>query len=294
MRILLIVRGRHTSLSRSRERAGVRGAREVVLDLPDVPPQDRRQIGVDHRRVASRHELHQRRDLVRHRHLREADPAGDGRDRLLVLREAVAVHQHDRDRADARIVRGAQPALDRRLVERADDLAARADPLVRLDRALVEEARQLDPADEELRPVLVGDAQRVGEPLRDDQRGPLALALEQRVGRDRRPHLDRVDRVGGDRRSRGQAKQLADALDRGVAVALRVVGQELVRREAAVGAARDDVGERAAAVDPELPHTGVRSQLAVDGGPGADSEGWGIIGAPSPHGPRRGFTVNCH
>ena len=41
--------------------------------------------------------------------------------------------------------------------------------------------------------------------------------------------------------------------DRGVVVALGILGQQLVRDQRAVGAARHDVGEGAAAVDPELP-----------------------------------------
>ena len=49
----------------------------------------------------------------------------------------------------------------------------------------------------------------------------------------------------------------ADSVDanreRGVRVALRVLRQQLVGRERSVGPARDHVGERAAAVDPELP-----------------------------------------
>ena len=81
--------------------------------------------------------------------------------------------------------------------------------------------RQLDPAHEELRPVLVGDAQRVGEAARDHERGALALALEQRVGRDRGAHLDRVDRACRNRRARRESEELADAVDRGVAIALR-------------------------------------------------------------------------
>ena len=49
----------------------------------------------------------------------------------------------------------------RRRVERRDDLAVRADALVDLDHALVQQGRQLDAAHEELRPVLVADAQRI-------------------------------------------------------------------------------------------------------------------------------------
>ena len=233
---------------------------EVALDLPDVAAQDRRQVGVDHRRVAARHELHERRNLVRRRDLGEADRPRDLRDHPLVLREPVTVHQHDRDGADARLVSRAQVALDARFVERAHDFAARAHALVGLDHALVKQARQLDAAHEELRPVLVGDGERVGEALRDHQRGAFALALEERVGRDRRPHLDRLDRLGGYRGAGSKSQQVADPLHRRVAVALGILGQELVRRERAVRTTRDDVGEGAAAVDPELPHSGIRDQ----------------------------------
>ena len=63
-----------------------------------------------------------------------------------------------------------------------------------------------------------------------------------------------------------QAEQLADAVHRRVAIALRVLGQQLVRDERAVRPARDDVGERAAAVDPELPACiGRNGQSAVTG-----------------------------
>ena len=52
-------------------------------------------------------------------------------------------------------------------------------------------------------------------------------------------------------------EELADAGDGRVAVALRVLRQQLVGDDGAVGTARDDVGERAAAVDPELPAAGM-------------------------------------
>ena len=226
---------------------------EIAGDLVDIATQDRRQVGVDDRRVAARHEFHQRRDFVRHRYLGETRAARDRRDGALVLRMAVAVHQDDGDRANSRREGLLQRPLDADFVERPNDLAVRADPLVGFDHALVEEAGKLDLPHEELRPVLVGDAQRVGEALRDHERRALALALEQRIGRDRRAHLDRFDRLGGDRRARVQPEQVADALHRRVPVAFGILGQQLVGRERAVGTAGDDVGERAAAVDPELP-----------------------------------------
>ena len=141
----------------------------------------------------------------------------------------------------------------RREVERTDDLAARPDALVDLDHRLVEQRRQLDPPHEQARPVLVADAQRVAEAPGDDQRRALALALQQRVGCHRRAHLHRLDRRRGHPLADAETEQRTDALDRGVAVALRVLGQQLAGDEPAVRAPGDDVGERAAAVDPELP-----------------------------------------
>ena len=59
--------------------------------------------------------------------------------------------------------------------------------------------------------------------------------------------------LGGQRRAARDAEQIADAGERGVLVAPGVLGEQLVGDERAVGPARDDVGEGAAAVDPELP-----------------------------------------
>ena len=64
---------------------------------------------------------------------------------------------------------------------------------------------------------------------------------------------DQIDEVGRDRRIGRQTEQVADAGDGGVAVLLGVLAEQLVGGERAVGPAADDVGEGAAAVDPELP-----------------------------------------
>ena len=112
---------------------------------------------------------------------------------------------------------------------------------------------QDDPALEQARPILVGDAQRVAKAACRHEQRRLALALEERVGRDGRSHLHRLDLRRRDRRRRRDAEQAADAGDRGVAVLLGVLGKKLQGRERAVGTLGDDIGEGAAAVDPELP-----------------------------------------
>ena len=75
--------------------------RKAGRDPVDIAAQDRRQIGVDHRRVAAADELDQRRDLVADRDLGKSDVAGDFGQPRLVIREGPAVHQHDGQRADA-------------------------------------------------------------------------------------------------------------------------------------------------------------------------------------------------
>ena len=81
----------------------------------------------------------------------------------------------------------------------------------------------------------------------------LALALEQRVGRDRGAHLHRADQAGGNRLAGGQAEEIADALHGGVAIGLRILRQQLMGNQRAVGPPPDHVGEGAAAIDPEIP-----------------------------------------
>ena len=71
------------------------------------------------------------------------------------------------------------------------------------------------------------------------------------------PILTRSTTPGRDRRVEGDAKHRLDAGDRGVAVAARVFAEQLWVERRPVGIARDDVGEGAAAVDPELPFAGL-------------------------------------
>ena len=163
------------------------------------------------------------------------------------------MHENDRDAAQPGVERRPQALAQMRLVERLDDAAVGIDTFAGFDHAAVEQLGEHDVAVEDARALLVADAQRVAKAARRDQQGRLALALEQRVRRDRRPHLHALDAVGRDRRAGCEPEQMADAGDRRVTVELRVLGQQLVSRERAVRTPRDDVGEGAAAVDPELP-----------------------------------------
>ena len=230
-----------------------RGIADLGSDPVDVAAQDRRQVGVDHRGVAPPHQLHQRADLVADRDLGEADLPAQGGDPLLVAGVAVAVHEQDGDRAVAGLEGGADVLFRTGEIERRLHRAVGHDPLVDLDDPAVEQLRQHDVAREQARADLVGDAQRVGEALCDDQKGALALALEQGVGRHRRAHLHGVDPLRRNRLAGTQAQHVPDALDRRVGIALRVLRQQLVGREPPVRRLRHHVGKGAAPVDPELP-----------------------------------------
>src|SRR5690606_16535886 len=56
-----------------------------------------------------------------------------------------------------------------------------------------------------------------------------------------------------DRLARRQAQQVANALHGGIAVVLSL-GEQLVRDDGPVRPPPNDIGEGAAAIDPELPH----------------------------------------
>src|SRR5258708_5000052 len=57
----------------------------------------------------------------------------------------------------------------------------------------------------------------------------------------------------------GECGQLAYSGDRGMAVPAGILGEQLVSEDAPVRAKGDDIGESAAAVDPELPFFHVES-----------------------------------
>ncbi len=151
----------------------------------------------------------------------------------------------------ARTVRAAD------FVQRFDFRAVDADAAADFDDLLIQHRGQGDGEVEQARAGLVADAQGVGETLVHQQQGAVALALQQRVGGDGGAHFDRLDLSGRDRFIRANAEDRFDAGDGGVLVALGVLRQQLMGGQCAVGMARDDVGEGAAAVDPELPHRAV-------------------------------------
>ena len=166
---------------------------------------------------------------------------------------AIAVEQDDRNRSNATGIGLEQSGAGLPLIERSQHLAVRGDPLSDLDDALVEHFRQHDLPREEVGPILVANAQGVPKTVRDGKHRSLALALEQRIRCDRRAHLDGFDQGARYGRVRRDVEQITNALERRIFVLIGVFGQQLVGHENTVGAPGDNIGERAAAIDPELP-----------------------------------------
>ena len=222
-------------------------------DPVDVAPQDRREVGVDHRGVAARHQLHQRRDGVARRHLGKAQRAGEVGHPALVVGKGVGVHEGDGHGVDAVGAGREQHRADRIQVGLGLDGAVGADPFVDLGDPLIEHVRLDDHLGEDVRARLMADLQGVAKALRDQEQRAVALALQQRVGGNRGAHLDAGDAARGDGGRGRQAHQVADAVQRRVLVGLGVFRQHLAGLKAAVRGPRHDVGERAASIDPEAP-----------------------------------------
>ncbi len=163
------------------------------------------------------------------------------------------MHEDDGDGCNAVRPRGFERGPQRIEVRRALHRAVDACALVHFDHALVEDVRLDDVLGENPGPRLVADLQCIAETLGDEEERARALALEQRIGRHRRAHLDRGDAGSGDRLAMPQSKQIADALHSGVAIGLGIFREELVRDERAIRPPSQHVGEGAAAVDPEIP-----------------------------------------
>ena len=175
-----------------------------------------------------------------------AHPAHEAR---LVRGVGVAVHQPDRDAGEAIVARGLQRGAGGGFVERRQHIALGAHAFGDFGDGGMRRRDAVEPSREEVGAVLIADGERVAEAARYGEQGRFALAFEEGIGRDGAPHADRE----GGKCALACAGQLADRTHRGVAGARGVFAQIFGGDDAAVGAARDHIGEGAAAVDPDVP-----------------------------------------
>ncbi len=106
---------------------------------------------------------------------------------------------------EAALASRASSARSARGVGTREHAAARVRARVDLDHLAVEQLGLSDLEVEDARPRLVADREQVAEAARDRERERRALALEQRVGRERRAH---ADVAGGNRRVGREPEQL--------------------------------------------------------------------------------------
>ena len=128
-----------------------------------------------------------------------------------------------------------QLRLERGDVERRLHRPVGAHALVGLDDAPIQHLRLHDALGEDVRPRLRADLELILQPARDDEQGGVAFALQERVGRDRRPHLDGGDALRRDRGAACHTEEAADRLQRGIIVGAGVLRQQLSGEDAALG-----------------------------------------------------------
>ena len=180
--------------------------------------------------------------------LPKPDFAGDPPGHPFVPGEAVAVQKDDGHAVHAPRPRLGKLGAQRDLVQRRYHFARRRDALLGLDHMAVEHLRQLDLKREDIRAVLVADAQRIAETPGRHQGRSRAAALQQGVGGHRGAHANSGN---GGRVVPGGEK--ADAVNSGVGIVARIFRQQLDGRDFTGRAPGDHIGKGTAAIDPELP-----------------------------------------
>ncbi len=161
--------------------------------------------------------------------------------------------ERDGDGADASGI-GRFHLLDRlRQIDRPLHGAVRQHPLVDLDDTLVKLVGLDDVAGKDMPAILITELQYIAKAARGHENRAIALALQQRVGRNRGSHPDLVDQAGGDGLVRVEPEMGPDARHGRIAVCTGILRQHLARVQPALRVATDHIGERAAAVDPEIP-----------------------------------------
>ena len=127
------------------------GASEFRGNPVDIPPDDRRQVGIDHRGIPPRNVFHQGADFVADRHLGVADGLCHGPQRRLVLRISIAMHEDDGDRSDPPTIVTFQSSPGGIPVEGCDHIPVSIHTLLHLQDITVEHFRQSDIQCEQIR-----------------------------------------------------------------------------------------------------------------------------------------------
>jgi hypothetical protein len=231
------------------------GVGEPVRDPQQIRFHDRADMGVDHGRRQPGIFADRRKDARRQRNSPMGRCLGENASRpLLVIAIEETEQEAYRDRFDIVFQKPLGGAPDVVLVERLDDLALVVEPLAHLvgetlrrqqRRLHVERIQQVIRV--RLRPTarLVDGAKAPG----NQQTGLDTLALDQRVGRDRRA-VDQKSNIG---RIDAAGKEFVEGADHRLRRIRRNGGNLGDAALAAFGIERDQIGERATGVDTHHP-----------------------------------------
>jgi hypothetical protein len=129
-------------------------------------------------------------------------------------------------------------------------------PLVDLQYIGVEHFRQLDIEGEQVRAGLIADPQGIAEASGNRQQCRLPFSLQQGVGGYRGAHLYSGDPLRRQGITRPDAKQYTNTLDGRITIVPGIFRQQFVAEQLAVRLSCHDIGEGAAAINPELPAFG--------------------------------------
>ena len=237
------------------------GALDVQLIgyLRNIAAKNRRQIGIDDRGVATTDQLDQWRNFMADGDLLEAETARNASNFSLMCREFISMHERDGDGFVALFLQCSQYGFRLGGIERRFNRAVCLNAFVQFHDLFIKRFRLDDLGRKDVLALLIANAQRIAKTLGGDKGQPLALALEKRIGRDRRSHANFADNSGGNRFAGPEAKMQANAVNGGILIGRRIFGENLACMELALRISPDDVRKRTAAVDPEVPYSASRS-----------------------------------
>jgi len=190
---------------------------------------------------------------VRGGNLRVANGAGDLGHAGLVIGVQICVQKGYGNRAQPRVITRLQGGACGLFVQRRDHTAIGIKAFGNLGHLFVQKIGPLDMKGKQIGSGLIADPQKVAEPFGHKKQNPLAFALQKRVGGNGRAHFNGANAALGNRVVKAQAKQIANALFRRIDIALGIVGEQLMGVQCPIRCASDDIGKRAAAINPKLP-----------------------------------------
>jgi hypothetical protein len=253
-------RGNPAARCHQQQRTGKAGALKLAFQSAEITSHQRLDVGVGAGGGETLVFAHLRRNIgrQRHRHVRQA-----ARDRIagaaLVIGIGEAMEKADRDPLDPLRRKCVERAREAALVERHQHISLGIDPLAhrKAQAARHQRWRQVDVDVVLLEAVFVPDFDDVAETFGRQQRGLRALALDHRVGGERRAMDDEADLAWlNARRPDDRPQRRRHPLLR------RTRRGERLRRKALLANLQRHVGERAADIETE-PDCGGRCHAGI-------------------------------